>query len=127
MVNDAFHITLSVEPSDVPVRGYVQASEDEETDRLAEEAVLARVAGGDVWAWADVTVTATCEGCGARGTDCLGACSYDSEARFREESAYYRDMVDAAKYEAKDRCTCACPDDVSRLAKECPCQRCSPR
>lgn len=57
-----------------------------------EDAALVRerIRGGSVWAWACVTVKATIGGMSSESS--LGACSYESEADFKQ-SGYYDDMV----------------------------------
>ena len=86
--------TLRVQRDDNEVRGNALVSGDDKLDRETEDAILARLADGDVWAWAYVTVTATLDG--FTGTDHLGGCSYENEAAFRA-CQYYTDMCDVAR------------------------------
>lgn len=53
--------------------------------------VREQIAADNVWGWAQVTVEVTIDGHTA--SDHLGACSYESEADFRANSGYFRDMV----------------------------------
>ncbi len=80
---------IEVTQDDTPVRGNALASGDDAEDKACEDAILARLDSGDVWAWALVVVVA--ELAGFRGTDSLGACSYTSEADFRASD--YFDMM----------------------------------
>lgn len=88
--------TLTVEQSDLDVRGNALASGDDAEDRACEDEILARLDRGDVWAWADVRVKATVEGCDVEGFDALGGCSYANEADFRA-GGYYEDMCAMAR------------------------------
>lgn len=84
-------IALKVEhDADLPVRGNVQASGDDTADRAAEAKVLNRIANGDVWAWACVTVVGRWRGYEAAAV--LGGCSYESEEQFRADP-YFEDLV----------------------------------
>lgn len=69
--------TITTEPDDIPVRGNVVSSDDDEYDRKCEDEVIERLDRGDYEAWCCVKVTATWEG--FTGVDYLGACSLDSE------------------------------------------------
>jgi hypothetical protein len=84
--------TIAAELDPLDVRGNAMASGDDVADRECEDAIIARVNSGDVWAWACVTVTATWEGFEA--SDVLGACSYADEADFKA-GGYYADMKEA--------------------------------
>lgn len=90
-------VTLVAEQDDAPVRGNAAASGDDAYDKEVEDAILARLDRGDVWAWASVKVSARLGGC--EGVDYLGCCSYDSEADFRRPGDYFDDMVVRAKDE----------------------------
>lgn len=70
------------------------ASGNEEADRKMVADIRRRANAGDVWAWAFVQVHAEVEidGVKYRGTDSLGACSYESEADFKKCNDYYADM-----------------------------------
>lgn len=86
---DQCAITLHVEQDDIPVRGNAMASGDD-LDKKVEDDILRRLDCGDIWAWADVTVTISFHGLSA--SDYLGGCSYGSEKNFRESSGYFDDM-----------------------------------
>lgn len=81
--------TLEVTEDDMPIVGNALASGDNADDAAYEQELLARRAGGDIWAWAMVRVIATWRG--FRGVDDLGGCTYESTQAFRED-AYYEDM-----------------------------------
>lgn len=83
-------IVLRVEPDSEPVRGNALASGDDALDREVEDQIIARLDGGDVWAWAFVTVEARYAG--LVGKDHLGACSYNDEKDFRTPGGYFDDM-----------------------------------
>lgn len=87
-------IEIEVEASqdDVPVRGNALASGDDALDRLAEEEIIRRLDGGNVWAWANVLVTVKYKGI-LQTTESLGCCSYDDERDFRQSGGYFDDMV----------------------------------
>ncbi len=101
--------TLIVEQEDTPVRGNALASGDDTIDTECENEILARLDRGDVWAWAFVKVIATLEieGETFTGTDCLGCCSYASEADFKAPDGYLPQMQDAACVDLKARLTSA--------------------
>lgn len=84
---------IEAEFEELPVRGYF-ASGDDTADRADEDAILARVAQDDVWAWASVRVTASWNG--YQGSDTLGACSYADEDEFTQPGDYYDDMKQCA-------------------------------
>ena len=81
---------LTVCVDETPLHGNVLASGDDKADREAEEATARRLNGGDVWAWAHVTVSVSV--LGFTGTDRLGCCSYDNEHAFRTDG-YFQDML----------------------------------
>lgn len=83
-------ITVHVKPSTIPVRGNAMASGDDDFDFETENRIIAK-AENNVWAWCDITVRGTWKG--LTGEAHLGACSYDSEKDFRENSGYFDDMV----------------------------------
>lgn len=87
-------IRLRAEQSDIPVRGNAMVSGDSALDKQVEDEIIARLGAGDIWAWANVLVTA--EWHGLTGTDSLGGCSYKDEADFIQNSGYYDDMVSNA-------------------------------
>jgi hypothetical protein len=84
---------LEVVQDDMPLKGNVLVSGDDEVDAKAEAATQEALDRGNVWAWAAVTVIATWEG--FHGVDHLGGCSYESEEEFKQD-AYYADMKQAA-------------------------------
>lgn len=78
-------------PESTPVEGNVSAF-DEETDRNAENAILARLKNREVWAWTSVEVQVYDDE-GNMESEFLGCCSYEDEVDFRENSGYFDDMV----------------------------------
>lgn len=84
---------LEIEDEDIPVRGNF-ASGDDAADKELEDSIIARLNGGDLWAWCCVKVTAKWKGW--KGVDYLGACSYESEKDFKEPGGYYDDMKASA-------------------------------
>ena len=95
-----YNVRLIVEQDDTPVRGNAIASGDDEEDRKYEDLILARLATGDVWAWAQVEVQVTLPD-GRTGSARLGGCSYKDEADFKEPGGYYRDLIDGAIEDAE--------------------------
>ena len=91
---------LTVDFEETPVRGNAMASGDDVEDKKIEDAILARLDQGDVWAWADVTVTAkvTFEGEVFTARASLGCCSYRDEAEFAADG-YFGDMCKEARDE----------------------------
>lgn len=94
--------TITVEQDDEPLRGNVMDSGDPEVDRAYEDEVALRLARGEVWAWCEVTVTATWvfetkEGQFiSSGNDTLCCCSYEDEADFIACNDYYPQMKASA-------------------------------
>lgn len=88
--------TLSYDLDHAAVRGNALASGDEAVDKEVEDEILERLRRGDAWAWAQVTVTASC--LGFEGHDHLGCCTYKDEDDFRA-SDYYKDMCNNARDE----------------------------
>lgn len=86
--------TITVEQDEQAVRGNALASGDDAVDKAQEDEILARLDRGDVWAWAEVTVTAECAG--FKGVDYLCGCCYENEAAFKEPGGYFPDMCAAA-------------------------------
>lgn len=78
--------TLTAEVDEIPVRGNALCSGDALEDKACEDALLARLDDGDIWAWACVTVTATYRE--FSGAEILGACSYRDEEEFKKDSYY---------------------------------------
>jgi len=90
---------IEVEGSDVEVRGNAMCSGDADADREYEDAIIARINDGDVWAWALVRVVARYDGIDdAYGDDYLSGCSYADEDDFKADG-YYEDMCEVAKKE----------------------------
>lgn len=85
---------IEVEEDDIFVRGNACASGDDEHDKQYEDAILKRLANGDVWAWASVCVIGRYGEIESR--QYLGACSYDDENDFKSNSGYYTDMQQEA-------------------------------
>jgi len=83
-------ITILVRQDDIPIRGNVLVSGDDEIDRLAEDDVVRQLSEGNVWAWCCITVRATWGP--LVGEDHLGACSYANLEDF-QHGGYYEDMV----------------------------------
>lgn len=81
--------TIEVQQDDSQIEGNAMASGDNEADKKAENEIYEQLEGGNVWAWASVTVTA--EWKGIEGFDRLGQCSYKSQEDF-EGDGYYADM-----------------------------------
>jgi len=93
---------IEVWQDDAAVRGNAMCSGDADFDRSVEDAIIAHLDNGDVWAWATVKVTATYEGIdGVEGTDYLGCCSHKDEEAFKA-CGYYADMKEEARRELYD-------------------------
>ena len=85
------------------VRGNAVISGDDDYDKSVEDEIIARLNDGDVWAWAEVIVTARYDGInGIEGVDYLGCCTYADEADFVTSGGYYDDMCRAACAELRD-------------------------
>ena len=104
--------TLTLEEEDIPVRGNAMVSDDEETDRLAEDWVLAELERGNLAAWCCVKVTAHYNG--FHGTAYLGACSYKTEAELRASMKEDYDLEE----QALDDLNATIRDSASRLPAE---------
>lgn len=89
--------TIEVHPEDIPVRGNAMSSGDNELDREVEDAILARLAQGEEWAWCTVEVIAHWGE--HTGSAFLGGCSYKDKADFITDSDYYDDMCAEARSE----------------------------
>lgn len=85
---------LYCEPEDMPIRGNVMASGDDEADREAEDAVIADLESGNQWAWCCVTITA--EWAGFTGRAVLGGVSHKAAEEFCIPGGYYDDMIHEA-------------------------------
>lgn len=90
-----YNVRLIATQDDTPVRGNAIASGDDEEDRKYEDLILARLATGDVWAWAQVEVQATLPD-GRTGSAYLGGCCYEDEDDFKTDNPYYEDLIDQA-------------------------------
>jgi hypothetical protein len=103
---------LYIQPDDLEVWGNALASGDDAEDKRYEDEIIARLKnGGDVWAWAQVSVEARYKG--FSGWDYLGGCSYKDTADFVEPGGYYdymksealsqlcHDLIEAAKVAAE--------------------------
>lgn len=88
-----FTVTLSVEPEHLAPDYQNDAGEP---DTEMYDLIQAGVDSGNPWAWCGVTVGVTFGTVDLRGEDYLGACSYDSEEDFKENSGYYHGLVDGA-------------------------------
>lgn len=80
---------LYLEQDDTPVRGNALASGDDTADRECEDEILARLANGDIWAWAVVRCEASFDD--FTGEDYLGGCSYKDTQDFIQRG-YWDDM-----------------------------------
>jgi len=94
---DAKDLSISVDvlPEEIPIRGNLIASGNDEIDRKEEDRVTALLEH-IAWAWCIVRVSA--EFHGLKAEDYLGGCSYDSEDEFRA-CGYYDDMVETCRKE----------------------------
>ncbi len=79
-------------PEDVPLKGQIMASGDDEADRAAELAIEKELEWNP-WAWALVKVTASY--LNWHGVNYLGGCSYEDEEDFKK-GGYYFDMINMA-------------------------------
>lgn len=97
MINISY--TVSAEQDDMPVRGNALASGDDKVDKECEDGIIRRLGAGDIWAWAQVKVTASVDldGRTFSGRAYLGGCSYKDEADFRQPGWYYDDMCKEAR------------------------------
>lgn len=81
--------TITVEQDEQAVRGNALVSGDDAVDKAHEDEILARLDRGDIWAWAQVMVTAECAG--FKGVDYLCGCCYENEEGFKA-GGYFPDM-----------------------------------
>lgn len=96
-------ITLTCEPSDIPIEGNASAI-DAETDRKQERWIKRQLARGNEWAWCTAIVRASYAG--LTGSDVLGCCSYLSESDFKQPGDYYDDMVREALRDLAEQLEC---------------------
>lgn len=85
-------ITLKCEEEHLEIEGNAQASGDDAQDAAQEQWVRDQLDSGNAWAWCLAVVTVRFKSLEA--TDSLGACSYHSEADFKQPGGYYDDMID---------------------------------
>ena len=90
---DEVTFDLEAEQDLLPVAGNALASGDDEVDSKYNAEILARLAQGDIWAWASVTVTAKW-GCFS-GEACLGGCTYSGKEEFSQD-VYFLQLCDDA-------------------------------
>lgn len=83
---DEVHFRLHVEEESVQVRGNAQYTGDAQDKKEAEDQILARLAYGDTWAWAQVEVTASWGVFSAH--DRLGSCTYANSEDFMSSDDY---------------------------------------
>ena len=86
-----YTITIDAVQDDAAVIGNASAIDDA-TDMAIESEILERLASGEVWAWALVTVTVEDED-GRSASVTLGGCSYADSRDFRNNSGYFEHMV----------------------------------
>jgi hypothetical protein len=91
---DEVRFILEVEQDESPVRGNAMASGDDALDKQVEDEIIERLNDGDVWAWAQVTVTAQFGP--LEGHDYLGGCCYKDEEDFKQPGGYWEDMKQRA-------------------------------
>ena len=109
---DEVSFYIECRPEDTPINGNVTAI-DPETDRRAEADVRRQLRNGNEWAWCCVRVVVMWNG--FEGDACLGCCSYESEAQFKEPGGYY----DALKTEALDDLNSLLAGQVEKLEALC--------
>jgi hypothetical protein len=87
-------IDLEAQPEDIPVRGNVLFSGDDELDREAENEVIEQLESGNEWAWCTVCVRVFWwdDGYCYEAWDTLACCSYTDEQDFMD-CEYYDDMM----------------------------------
>ena len=81
-------------PESMQIEGNAMVSGDDEEDRKCEQWIHDQLESGNDWAWCCIKVTARLGP--FEGFDCLGGCSYLSEADFMTEDGYYPGMRDVA-------------------------------
>lgn len=80
---------LECEEEQVPVRGNLCASGDDDQDRKDENHVIRQLEYGNQWSWCSVKMTAKYKD--FKGVDYLGCCSYKNEEDFKN-GGYFEDM-----------------------------------
>lgn len=115
---DSAEIVVKAEQDDTPVRGNASVSGDDAADREIEDAVIARLDAGDVWAWAWVEVYAEVHtdehGTVTSDSDNLGCCSYADEADFRAAGDYFDDMKRTALASLEEKLRELIPQPILR-------------
>ena len=94
-------VVMNVNYSDIPVRGNLVVTEDDERDRQLEDSVIARLDDGDIWAWADVEIYVEIDGVKSE-SEYIGGCSYVDAEDFIK-CGYYEDMVARCINSIKER------------------------
>ena len=115
-------VTFTIEclEEDLPIEGNAMASGDDEFDRGVCRDIQRALDRGNLWAWCCVKVTATYRapnGQTFRGTDYLGACSYESDKDFVRCNDSCADM--------KDRALDDLNESIERIASGIPEESCS--
>ena len=90
MARPKVNYSVEVEQDWTEVRGNAMVSGDDAADKEVEDEILDRLSRGDVWAWAEVTVVAECQG--FKGSAHLCGCCYKDEADFRADGGYFPQM-----------------------------------
>lgn len=93
-------ITLTAEPEDIPIRGNVLCSGDDEIDRQAENDVQQDLDSGNECAWCCMHVKVSY--LGLEANEYLGACSCKSLEDFKCHSGYYEEMIQSALEQLAD-------------------------
>lgn len=87
---DEVEVELTIETDEHGPEGCFATDEPDKDGEMVRE-IRGRMVRGDVWAWCVVTVEVRWKG--FLGANCLGGCSYEDEKGFKEEGAYYQQMV----------------------------------
>lgn len=91
--DDVMILVHCLPEEDMPLRGNVMASGDNDLDRECEDDIQRQLDEGNEWAWCCIRVMVTWADWEAE--EYLGGCSYANEAAFRAD-VYFADMVDTA-------------------------------
>lgn len=108
--NDVEIIVTAI-PEDIPVRGNVLDSGNDDQDRQAENEVIEK-SRYSIWAWCCVKVTVSYKGLLSHD-EYLGCCSYEDQADFIKNSGYYDDMVEAGISELQKQLTALAADTIT--------------
>lgn len=84
-------ITLAALEEDIPVRGNALYGAGKKETKRYEDKIIKALESGNQWAWC--TVAITCNYMQLEHAVYLGACSYESEHDFIENSGHYESMV----------------------------------